>query len=326
MRVLVTGATGFIGKALLVRAAADTGLQVRGAFRQLSSSFPSGIETVVVGDLSRDTDWKTAVKGVDAVVHTAARVHIMHDSTSDPISEFRRINVEGTLNLARQASLSGVRRFIYLSSIKVNGERTTQDRPYAADDIPAPVDPYGITKLEAELGLRELGQKTGMEVVIIRPPLVYGPEVKANFYRLLRIVQKGYPLPLSRVNNQRSLIYLGNLIDAILTCLRHPRAAAQIYLVSDGEDISTPELIRKVASALECPARLLPFPPSVIGLAGKIAGKTDAVDRLLGSLRVDSTKIRRELGWSPPFTLEQGLKETAAWFKKQSYAHVEQMI
>jgi nucleoside-diphosphate-sugar epimerase len=210
-----------------------------------------------------------------------------------------------------------VRRFIFISSIKVNGEGTLPGQPYTADDIPAPADPYGVSKHEAELGLMKLAEETGLEVVIIRSPLVYGPGVKANFLSLLKFVNKGIPMPLASINNKRSMIYLGNLVDAIVTCAAHPNAAGQTFLVSDGTDISTPELMRRVAAAFERPVRLMPFPPSLIRLAGRLLGKSAAMDRLLGSLEVDCGKIRRELGWNPPFTMAAGLKDTAEWFNKQ---------
>jgi len=316
MRLLVTGATGFIGSAVLVRFASDRTLQLRGAVRCSMPDIPANGEWALVSDLTPDMDWTQAVNGIDVIVHTAARVHVMRDSIADPLAEFRRVNVAGTLNLARQAVLADVRRFVFISSIKVNGEQTLPGRPYAADDVPIPVDPYGISKHEAELGLMQLAQETGMEVVIIRPVLVYGPAVKANFLRLLDWVWRGVPLPLGSVRNLRSLVYLGNLVDAIVTCVTHPKAAGQTFLVSDREDVSTPELIRRMARALGRPARLLPVPPGLLRAAGKMLGKGDEVGRLLDSLVIDSSKIRRELGWRPPFTMEEGLRETAAWYRR----------
>jgi nucleoside-diphosphate-sugar epimerase len=237
----------------------------------------------------------------------------MDETAGDPLIAYRQVNVAGTENLARQAVEHGVRRLVFLSSIKVHGEETAV--PYTEQHLAAPQDPYGASKLEAEKILHEISTETGLEVVIIRPPLVYGPGVKANFLNLLKIVERGVPLPLASITNARSLVYLGNLIDAIVTCATHPRAAGQTFLVSDGEDVSTPQLIRQLATALDRPARLLPFPPSLMRLAGKLTGKSMAVDRLLGSLVVDSGKIRRELGWKPPYTMAEGLAETAKWYK-----------
>jgi UDP-glucose 4-epimerase len=232
----------------------------------------------------------------------------MRDEVSDPLGAFRAVNVDGTLNLARQAAQAGVRRFVFLSSIKVNGEGC--EEPYREGDAACPQDPYAISKWEAEQGLRQIELETGMDVVILRPPLVYGPGVKANFQRLLAAVDKGWPLPLGAVGNRRSLLYLGNLVDAIQLCLVHPAAAGQTYLVSDGEDVSSPELVRRLARAMGCPARLLPVPPAWLRLAGGLLGRRAVVERLLGSLVVDSSRIRRELGWSPPFRLDAGLAET----------------
>jgi nucleoside-diphosphate-sugar epimerase len=293
------------------------GWQLRGTVRVEEDAvfLPAGLEAIQILSISSDTDWSIVLIGVDVVVHLAARVHVMHDTAVDPLAEFRQVNVAGTERLARMASEAGVRRFIYLSSVKVNGEGNVI--PYTEHDTPVPEDPYAISKWEAEEVLQKVSRETGLEVVILRPPLVYGPQVKANFLRMLEVVKRGIPLPLASINNRRSLIYLGNLVDAIITCINHHKAAGQTYLVSDGEEVSTPELIRQVAVALGKPARLFPFPPSFMKLAGSIIGKSDAVERLLGSLVVDSSKIRRELGWMPPYTMEEGLEETAEWFKRR---------
>jgi UDP-glucose 4-epimerase len=262
----------------------------------------------VVGEIGANTGWQRAVDGCDAVVHLAARVHVMRDSAADPLAAFRAVNVDGTLNLARQAAAAGVKRFVFLSSIKVNGEGS--EVPYLESDSPAPLDPYAISKWEAEQGLREIAAQTGMEVVILRPPLVYGPGVKANFARLIRAVERGWPLPLGAIDNRRSLLFLGNLVDAIRLCLEHPAAANRTYLLSDGEDVSSAELVRRLAKAMGKPARLLPVPAWAFGLAGRLLGRRQEVARLLGSLTVDSSAIRRELGWVPPYTLDQGLALT----------------
>jgi len=274
---------------------------------------PKGATFVQVGDLSSDNDWRTTLSGIDTLIHTAARVQMMRDTVSDPLTEFRHVNVKGTVNLARQAASAGVRRFIFISSVKVNGEESP--KPYSESDAPAPQDAYGISKWEAEQALRGVEKETGREGVVIRPPLVYGPGVKANFLSLIRAVNRGIPLPIAGIMNKRSLLFLGNLIDAIVTCIDRKEAAGKTYLVSDGEDVSTPELVRRMGDALGRKAWLLPAPQGLMRLAGRLLGKTSAVDRLLGSLTVDISRIRSELNWSPPYTMEQGLKETAEWFK-----------
>jgi len=317
LKLLVTGASGFVGSALLFRLSLDAQHQVKAALRHEVSNIPENVMPVQVGDLGPETDWQLAVSGANAIIHTAARVHVMSDKVDDPLAEYRRVNVEGTLHLARQAAAAGVGRFIFISSIKVNGEGTLLGRPYTADDKPAPVEPYGVSKREAEDGLRQLAAATGMEVVILRPPLVYGPGVRGNFLRLLSLVDRGFPLPLRLVDNRRSMIYLGNLIDAINLCISHPKAAGRTFLVSDCEDVSTPELIRRLAEVLDRPVRLLPFPQTLVRFVGKLFGKSVEVDRLLDSLVIDSSKIRNELDWKPRYTMTQGLEETAAWYRRK---------
>jgi nucleoside-diphosphate-sugar epimerase len=240
----------------------------------------------------------------------------MNESSSDALAEFRHMNVAGTLNLASQAAAAGVRRFVYLSSIKVNGESTSLNRPFTSNNVPVPEDPYGISKHEAEQGLRQIEADTGMEVVILRPPLVYGPGVKGNFLRLMQAIDRRRPLPLGSIQNQRSLIYLGNLVDVIRLCLTHPKAAGKAFLVSDGDDVSTPELVRRIAAALGRRPFLLPVPVSWMRWAGRVLGKQAAVDRLLGSLCVDISPLREELGWTPPYTMQEGLEATAQWYRK----------
>ncbi len=314
MTTLVTGANGFVGSALCARLLRD-GAALRGAVRSLSSQ-PDGVEVIAVGELSSETDWTVALRSVGQVVHLAARVHIMNDKSSDPLAEFRRVNVEGTANLARQAAAAGVRRFVYLSSIKVNGEFTQEGRPFSADDAPAPADPYGVSKHEAEQTLRQIAAYTGMEVVIIRPPLVYGPGVKANFESMMRWLARGVPLPLSAVTqNRRSLVALDNLVDLIVTCLTHPAAANQTFLVSDGEDLSTAGLLKWMGVALGHPARLFYVPPSMLKLGAQAVSKPGIYQRLCGSLQLDIAKTRQLLDWTPPVSVDEGLRRAAEGFQ-----------
>jgi nucleoside-diphosphate-sugar epimerase len=289
-------------------------LQVRAAARRDIPAMPPQVDVVRVGDLSADTDWSKAVCEIDVVVHTAARVHIMRDISPNPLVEFRRINVDGTVNLARQAAKAGVRRFIFMSSVKVNGERTVGDRPFKADDLAAPIDAYGISKHEAEVALMELGRETGLEVVIIRSVLVYGPGVKANMLSMMKWLHRGIPLPLGAMHNKRSLVALGNLVDLIVTCVRHPAAANQVLLVSDGEDLSTTALLRKAAGAMGKHAVLIPTPAWMLRLTARLVGKEEIARRLCDSLQVDIDRTRRLLGWTPPIPVEVALKETARDF------------
>ncbi len=310
--VLVTGAAGFIGRALVDRLLGEGVPTVAAVRRPLT-----GGRMIAVGDIGPHTDWRGALAGVDCVVHLAARVHVMHERAADPLAEFRKVNVDGTLALARQAVAAGVRRFIFVSSIKVNGEGTAPGRPFAADDAPAPADAYGISKLEAERSLLALAAETGMQIVIIRPVLVYGPGVKANFRGMMAWLNKGVPLPLGAIDNRRSLVALDNLVDLILTCMNHPAAAGQVFLVSDGEDLSTTELLRRMGAALGRPARLLPVPAAWLDGAARLLGKGAVAQRLCGSLQVDIEKTRRLLDWTPPVTVDEALRETARHFLAQ---------
>jgi len=310
MKVLVTGANGFVGNALWRRLAVAPGIQATGSVRTPEVARLQPLWSAV-GELTPATDWAALITGVEVVVHTAARVHVLDDTAADPLAEFQRVNVEGTLQLARQASVAGVRRFIFVSSVKVNGESTSRGQPFHADDQPAPLDAYGVSKHEAEQALRELALQTGMELVIVRPPLVYGPGVKANFAAMMRWLERGMPLPLGAVDNRRSLVAIDNLVDLLVTCLRHPAAAGQTFLVSDGEDVSTTQLLRRMGAALGRPARLLPVPPSWLEWSAARLGKGDVARRLCGSLQVDITKTRDLLGWRPPLSLDQGLKKAA---------------
>lgn len=309
MKVLVTGATGFVGAALCARLALE-GWAVVPALRK-----PCGLPgEVVIGALEAGPGWLPALAGCSAVVHLAARVHVPADATRDALALYRAANTDATLRLAREAALAGVRRFVFVSSIKVNGEGS--DKPYRETDVAAPQDAYALSKWEAEQGLWQIAQESGLEVVILRPPLVYGPGVKANFLNLMRAVDRRLPLPFGAIRNRRSLLYLGNLVDVIRLCLTHPNAAGKTLLVCDGEDISTPELVRRIAAALGRRPRLLPVPVSWMRFAGGMLGKREAVERLLGSLTVDSTQVRAELGWQPPYSMQAGLAATAQWYRQ----------
>jgi nucleoside-diphosphate-sugar epimerase len=314
MRLLVTGASGFVGSAVLRRCALRGELKVRGAVRRNSAQLPAGVESATVNGLSHDTNWSEALTGVDAIVHAAARGHVMRDPAADPLSEYRNVNVAGTMNLANQAVEAGVRRFIFLSSIKANGEDSPPATPFTAESIPAPIDPYGISKLEAETALRRLAERTGLELVIIRPVLVYGPGVKGNFLSIMRMVNRGIPLPLGAIHNRRSLVGLDNLVDLILLCRQHQAAINQTFMVSDGEDLSTTALLRRTAAALGRPARLMPVPTWVLWTAARILGKPGFARRLCGSLQVDISKTRQLLGWTPPVSVDDGLQATARHF------------
>lgn len=315
--ILVTGATGFVGGAVVHRLAADNPATcVVVAVRRSGGVWPQAVREHVVSDIAPLTDWSVALADVSAVVHCAARVHVMQDRAADPLVEFRQVNVHGTLNLARQAADAGVRRFLFVSSIKVNGEATKTGQPFSADDVPAPQDPYGVSKMEAEQALLELSLQTGMEVVIVRPPLVYGPGVKANFASMMSWLRRGVPLPLGAIhNNARSLVALDNLVDLLVTCLKQPAAAGQVFLVSDGEDVSTTELLRRTASSMGRSANLLPIPPSWLEVGASLLGKKDKVQRLCGSLQVDIEKTRQVLDWCPPLTLDQGLRKAVEGMK-----------
>jgi nucleoside-diphosphate-sugar epimerase len=321
--VLVTGATGFIGSALCRRLRKE-GLAVRAAVRDRSKIFPStGFESsdyewVVLHDQSSDEEARHALNGVQTVVHLAARVHVMKDQAADPLAEFRRVNRDWTERLARLAAEEGERRFVFLSSIKVNGEESLA--PLTERDAPTPHDPYGMSKWEAEQALAAVSANTGMETVVIRSPLVYGPGVGGNFLSLLKLIRSGVPLPFGSVRNHRSLIFRENLVDGLIACLREPRAAGQTYLVSDGEDLPTPDLIRRIGRAMGKSVRLWPVPVLLLRWGGSLLGQRGAVERLTGSLQIDSSKIRRELRWSPPWSVDHGIKETVAWFMCRSGA------
>jgi nucleoside-diphosphate-sugar epimerase len=310
MKVLVTGSNGFVGFAVLQQLSLLNGFKAVGVVRR--ADWLPGATVIEVGDLNKHTDWSMALAGADAVVHLAARVHVMQETEIYPPTVFRAVNVDGALNLARQAAAAGVKRFVFISSVKVNGEVTPPGRAFAEADAANPQDAYGQSKYEAEQALRQLSAGTGMEVVIIRPPLVYGPGVKANFAALMRAVQRGWPLPLGAVHNQRSLVALDNLVDFIVTCITHPQAVNQTFLVSDGQDLSTTELVRGMAQAAGVPARLLPVPVWALQAGATLLGKGDAVQRLCGNLQVDISKARSLLGWVPPVSVKEGLRRAMA--------------
>lgn len=316
---LVTGAAGFVGSALC-QALSRKGHRVRSAVRNAERISPSDTATseiIAVGDIGSGPEWQAAMSDVDCVVHLAARTHVLRDTGVDSLAEYRHVNVEGTRRLAQTAARSGVKRFVFVSSIKVNGE-STGVHPFTESDTPRPEDAYGISKWEAEQAIWEIAADTGMEAVVLRPPLVYGPGVKGNLLQLLRLVARGWPLPLASIRNRRSLVFVGNLVDAIIAAASSPAAPGNAYLVSDGEDVSTPDLVRALARALNVPARLLPCPAVLLKFAAAVVGRADAAARLTGSLQVDSSKIRRQLGWQAHVTLAAGLAETARWYHAQS--------
>jgi len=317
MRILVTGANGFLGRTLC-KALHQSSYQVRTATRTANKHHEIAVQ-FVIGDIVTTTQWEQTVQDINVVIHLAARVHVMNDQAVDPLSEFRKVNVDGTLNLARQAAMAGVKRFIFISSIKVNGESTAANHPFSADDIPAPADAYGISKREAEDALRLLAEETGLEVVIIRPPLVYGPGVKANFLSMMRWLHKGLPLPLGNIDNKRSLVALDNLVDLIVTCVDHPAAANQTFLVSDDKDLSTSDLLRRMAKALGKTAWLLPFPGWLLTTIAGLIGKKAVAQRLCDSLQVDITKTRQVLNWTPPINVDEGLRRVAQKYLADSH-------
>ena len=312
MNLLVTGATGFIG----VRACAyflEQGLRVRAAVRRPCERLDSRIEQHQIDALGPQTDWSSALTGIDAVVHLASRVHVMRETAADPLSEFRNINVEGTRRLAQMAAEAGVQRLVYLSTIKVNGEHTAA-KAFRADDPVAPQDPYGQSKWEAEQALHEIGHQSDLESVIIRPPLVYGAGVKGNLRQLMRIIRRGVPLPLAGIHNRRTLIGRDNLISLIASCLQHPAAANQTFLAGDARPLSTPELIRRIAQALDASARLFPFPTTALRTAAKLTGQGEAWKRLSDNLEIDLAPTRQRLNWTPPYGIEHDLHAMASAF------------
>jgi UDP-glucose 4-epimerase len=311
-RILITGYSGFVGSLLCKE------LKNRHQLHLLGRK-DSDYGVVFKSNIDIDSNFSEALTGVDCVIHSAARVHVMNDDSVDPLAEFKAVNTHGTLNLAKQAVQAGVKRFIFVSSIKVNGESTTGSLPFNATDHPLPEDPYGISKAEAEQQLLELGEKTGMEIVIIRPPLVYGEGVKANFASLMRLVGKGLPLPFRLIkNNKRSLVSVYNLVDLVKVCIDHPNAANQVFLASDDHDLSTAEMVALMAKVQNKPNLSIPMPVWCFKLAGKLLGKQAVIDRLTGSLQLDIAHTKNTLNWSPPFPVEHGFELAAKSFRKNS--------
>ena len=307
--ILLTGATGFVGQAVFARLAGKMPLRIvlRDAHKKFSAKHPD--YEISLARLSKEQDWTSSLKNVSCIIHLAARAHIVKETAPDPLAKFRDVNTEGTLALAEQAYHLGVKRFVFVSSIKVNGEITKPGNPFRTQDIPAPVSNYGISKMEAEKGLMVLSAKTGMEIVIIRPPLVYGPGVKGNFAHMVYWLKKGTPLPFGAIHNQRSFVALDNLVDLLVTCIDHPAAANEIFFVSDDEDVSTTELLHRLGRAIGCPARLIPIPEKLLQAAATLFGRQDIATRLCGSLQVDIEKTKNLLDWTPPLTLDAGLRK-----------------
>ena len=316
MTVLVTGANGFVGRALVGRLA-QGGHSVRATVRQCSGQErqEDGVEWLAVDNVGPDTNWSSVLRDVDAVVHLVARTHVIGSHDDRSLALYRRINVEGTRRLAEHAAIAGVQRFVFVSSIKVNGERTF-GRPFRSDDDPAPEDAYGISKREAEVALAAVATGSGMETVVVRPPLIYGPGVKGNFSRLMRLVAKGFPLPLGSVKNRRSMVALANIVDLLVRCVEEPKAGNRLFLVSDGESLSVPELIRSIAAAMGRRSRLLPAPPAALRLLGRIARRGREFERLIGSLEVDDTETRKLLDWQPPMPVGDAIRLTVEDFMR----------
>lgn len=310
-RLLITGSSGFVGCHLVEQVASIPDYRVNALVRNTPARPIEGVAYYLLSDFSTIDSQHDALRNVDVVIHLASRVHVMNDTEVDPLAAFRLVNVEHTVRLARSAVTAGVKRFIFVSSVKVNGEETFPGFPYRETDAPSPVDPYGVSKMEAEDALKVLAAETGLEVVIIRPVLVYGPGVKANFESMMKWLHKGVPLPFGAIRNQRSLVALDNLLDLILTCVNHPAAADQTFLVSDGDDVSTTQLLQKLANALGTPARLIPVPDWVLTVGASFLGRKALSQRLCGSLQVDISKARLLLGWHPVVTVDQGLRATA---------------
>ncbi|MGU9856611.1 UDP-glucose 4-epimerase family protein [Pseudomonas sp. LF245] len=316
--IFITGAGGFLGKDLIRRLQSEGRYRLSASVRNAETNVAAGVVTHFTGAMDTRTSWTAAMTGVDVVVHCAARVHIMADKSADPLQAFRDVNVDATLHLARQAAAAGVRRFVFISSIKVNGEESQVGRPYTPDDEPKPIDAYGLSKWEAEKGLLQLAEEVEMDIVIIRPVLIYGPGVKANVQNMMRFLRRGIPLPLGAIHNKRSFVALENVTDLIVTCLDHPAASNQVFLVSDDEDLSTTDLLRRMARALHTPARLVPVPSWLLKGTAKLLGMSGFSQRLCGTLQVDISKTRSLLGWAPRIGVDQALDGTARHFLDQN--------
>jgi UDP-glucose 4-epimerase len=312
--VVVAGASGFVGRAVC-RQLLERGSTVVGLVRRTGALPPGVGEWLLEAEAFEGVGekWPAQLR-CDTLVQLAARVHMMNDSCPDPLAAYRTVNVDGTMRLARAAHRAGVRRFVFVSSVKAVAERS-DGRPISERDEPAPPDPYGVSKLEAERALLAFGRETGMEMVIVRPPLVYGPGVRANFFNLMRAIDKGVPLPIGAIGAQRSIVFVENLADAIVCCTDVPAAAGHVFHVADERDVAVKDLARMLAEQLNAPRRLLPVPPALLQLAGRLTGRTAVVDRLVGELRLDCSLIRETIRWRPPYTTEQGLRKTAAWYR-----------
>ena len=316
-KILITGATGFVGRALFENLKFKKKYSIHLSTRANQEQLFEGEKAFNIGEIDANTNWKDALDGVDCIVHCAARAHMTEKKQTDSLNAYRTINVDGTRNLAKQAVSIGIKRFIFLSSIKVNGEGTIASKSFKYNDISQPEDAYGISKWETEKALLEISKQTGLEVVIIRPPLVYGEGVKGNFFRLLDIVYKQIPLPFASVNNLKSMVAVDNLVDLIICCIDHPKASGKTFLVSDGEDLSTSDLIIKLSKFMDKSPRLFQVPQLIIQLIGRLVGKSLEVKRLLGSLRVDNSYTREILGWSPALSLDEELKKVVKWYLKK---------
>lgn len=324
MTTLVTGGSGLVGGALislLMRNDVDVRIAMRPQSKFRPEGFTRAIPAYIISDVGPATDWTDALDGVQSVIHLAARVHVMKEKANDPLAEFRHVNTLGTTRLAHMAARAGVKRLVYVSTIKVNGE-STAGSPFDEDDTPRPSDPYAISKWEAEQELHRISAETGMQIVIVRPPLVYGPGVGGNFLTMLKWMDRGIPLPLASVDNQRSLVGLNNLVSVLMACLSQPRASGELFLASDGEDLSTPELLRRTAQALGKSPRLFPFPVGLLRRTARLFAKGNACERLCGSLTVDSSKANRVLGWNPVSTVDDELRRTAEWYLRRSASAV----
>jgi nucleoside-diphosphate-sugar epimerase len=319
MRVIVSGASGFVGRGLLANLVSNKVCEVVALSRSGREQSQTATRWIVTGGSLSDADWSGVLAGVTAIIHAAGRAHVTKERSIDPLAEYRQVNVIETLRLARLAAASGVMRFIYISSIKVNGEWTAPGAAFNASDPPAPFDAYALSKWEAEQGLTEIARQTGIEVVIVRPPLVYGPGVKANFRALMLALYRGFPLPLGAIHNRRSYAALDNLVDLLVTCIEHPAAANQTFMVSDGEDVSTTDLLRRMGQALGNPARLIPVPKRLLTLGARLLGNPGIAQRLCGSLQVDISKTRQLLNWTPAVSVDEGLRKTAEAFLRETH-------